>query len=56
MIYYALEGSHRITSAKELNLVPVPYIIAEIDMNEDDFYEIYLNAKSRLNKGLFVEF
>lgn len=34
--YYALEGSHRITAAKELGLVPTIVIIDTLGFDDDD--------------------
>jgi hypothetical protein len=55
---YALEGSHRVTAAKELGLVPFFDIIATVDSEADDWklcqYEI--DGGARFAKGLYVEF
>lgn len=56
--YYALEGSHRITCAKELGLEPILNVITDLnDFEHDDYlYRIKLDVQSREAKGLIVTF
>ena len=56
--YYALEGSHRITAAKQLGIKPILSVITDLEGWEDDneLYRIYFDSKSREAKKLFVEF
>ena len=54
--FYALEGSHRITCAKELNLIPILNVVTDLEDADDTLYNIQINIKIRLNKGLVVEF
>jgi len=56
--FYALEGSHRITCAKELNLIPILNIITNLEDadNDDTLYIIKQNINVRINKGLVIEF
>ncbi len=58
-IYYALEGSHRVTSAKELGMKPVLDVVTVIEGDCGDCPElnrIRIDSKARTAKGLFVEF
>ena len=57
-IYYALEGSHRVTAAKELGLTPILDVIAEINSEPDDdeLYRAWIDSKARVTKGLFIDF
>jgi hypothetical protein len=59
--YYALEGSHRVTAAKELNLIPILNIITKInndnlDNSDTELKTIIRIAKQRQQKKLIVEF
>ncbi len=57
-IYYALEGSHRVTAAKELGLTPILDVIAEIngEPEDDELYRVWIDSKARVAKGLFIDF
>lgn len=56
-IFYALEGSHRISAAKELGILPILNVIAEIDEDYDDLYfQISNGFKIRMGKGLLIKF
>ena len=56
--FYALEGSHRCTAAKELNLIPILNIITDLEFADEDdtLYNIKQNIKSKFIKGLVIEF
>lgn len=58
--YYALEGSHRVTAAKELGLEPILDVISEVAESDhedcDEIYRVRLDSKSRIAKGLLVDF
>lgn len=54
--YLALEGSHRLTAAKELGLIPILDIVDKIERNDPDVEKYYLDAKRREMKGLTMEF
>lgn len=55
-IYFALEGSHRTTAAKELGLTPVLNIITEANSKEPEFKSVYIQAEIRKKKGLEIIF
>lgn len=54
--YYALEGSHRLNAAKELNLIPIINIITELTDLDDTLYSIKLNIQTRIKKNLLINF
>ena len=57
--YYALEGSHRTTAAKELGLTPIPIVIDTIDYSDEYdpvIAKIIDDIPYRESKGLLIEF
>jgi hypothetical protein len=56
--FYAFEGSHRITCAKELNLMPILNIITDLENADDDntLFAIKQNVHIRFKKGLVITF
>lgn len=56
--FYALEGSHRLTAAKELGYEPQLNILTDLECPEDDdmLYRVSLDVKAREGKGLVLEF
>ena len=58
--YYALEGSHRVTAAKELGLEPILDVVSEVAESDhddcDELHRVRLDSKSRIAKGLLVRF
>lgn len=54
--YLALEGSHRLTAAKELGLIPILDVVDKIERNDPDVEKYYIDAKRRELKGLSMEF
>ena len=55
-VYFALEGSHRTTAAKELGLTPILNIITKADFQEPEFKSIFTQAEIRKKKGLEITF
>jgi hypothetical protein len=55
-VYFALEGSHRTTAAKELGLTPVLNIITKANFKEPEFKSVYIQAEIRKKKGLEIIF
>jgi uncharacterized ParB-like nuclease family protein len=54
-LYFALEGSHRISAAKELGIEPVLNIVAKVN-DVEEFQYVYELSRQRERKGLMVEF
>ena len=56
--YFALEGSHRLTAAKELGLTPILDVVADMSdlTKEDDDQGILQQAERRRLKGLSIWF
>jgi len=55
---FALEGSHRITAAKELGIVPICNVIIKLELIDvvTEFAWVRIQARQRERKGLVVEF
>lgn len=54
-LYFALEGSHRISAAKELGIKPILNTITKVD-NIAEFGYVYELIRQRERKGLMIEF
>lgn len=56
--FYALEGSHRITAAKELGFIPNLIVIDSFDDIDtcDSMYAYYQDVVIRESKKLMIEF
>ncbi len=54
--YLATEGSHRLTSAKDLGLTPILDVIDKLEKDDPDSEKFYVDAKRRELKGLTLEF
>lgn len=58
--YYALEGSHRITAAKELGLVPTIVIVDTLGFDDEDddtlTRAIRKDVPVRQSKNLLIQF
>lgn len=56
--YFALDGSHRITAAKELGLEPIINVITDVDTaGPDDLLQnVIIVAETRRKKNLYIEF
>lgn len=55
-VFLATEGSHRLTAAKELKLIPILDIIDKFDEEDLDTKQYYIDAKRRMCKGLVIDF
>ena len=57
-VYFALEGSHRLAAAKELGLIPILDVVADMSdlTEEDDDQGILQQAERRRLKGLSIRF
>lgn len=54
--YLALEGSHRLTAAKQLGLIPILDVVDKIERDDPEMEKYYTDAKRRELKGLTLEF
>jgi hypothetical protein len=54
--YLASEGSHRLTAAKELGLIPVLDVLDVLDKDDPETEVFFIDAKRRELKGLVIEF
>lgn len=54
--YMALEGSHRLTAAKELGLTPILDVVDKLEKDDPDNDQFYADAKRRILKGLLMDF
>lgn len=54
--YLALEGSHRLTAAKQLGMIPILDVVDKIEKADPEMEKYYIDAKRRELKGLTLEF
>ena len=54
--YFALEGSHRITAARELNLYPTLVVIDQLVGQDPVIDKIRKEIPVRLSRGLLIDF
>ena len=54
--YFALEGSHRITAARELNLYPTLVVIDQLVGQDPMLDRIRKEIPIRLSRGLLIDF
>lgn len=54
--YFALEGSHRVTAARELNLNPTLVIVDQLIGQDPVLDKIRKEIPVRLSRGLLIEF
>ena len=54
--YFALEGSHRITAARELNLLPILMVIDQISGDDPVLYRARKEIPVRESRGLLRDF
>lgn len=54
--YLAAEGSHRLTAAKQLGLIPTLDVLDVLEKDDPDSESFYIDAKRREMKGLCLEF
>lgn len=54
--YFALEGSHRITAARELNICPTLVVIDQLVGHDPILDQIRKEEPVRLSRGLLIDF
>ena len=54
--YFALDGSHRLTAARELNLCPALVVIDHLEGQDPVLDKIRKEVPVRLSRGLLLDF